>query len=145
MSTTGLEVFDSTIQKTHIWLKEIMGELGCDRRAAYLALRAGLISLRDRLTPAEAAELGAQLPMMVRGIYYEGWHPTGKPVKVRTREEFLDMVREKFNAHHEIDPERIVRAVFKVLNRHITRGEVEDVRDSLPQRIQVMWPEPPQA
>jgi hypothetical protein len=39
MSATGLEVFDSTLQKTNIWLKELMEEMGLDRRKAYQALR----------------------------------------------------------------------------------------------------------
>jgi hypothetical protein len=27
--------------------------------------------------------LGAQLPLLVRGIYYEGWHMAGKPTRER--------------------------------------------------------------
>ncbi len=64
MSATGLEVFDRTLHKTHTWLKEIMGELGTeDRHRAYMALRAVLHALRDRLTVEEVAQLGAELPM----------------------------------------------------------------------------------
>ena len=75
MSSTGLEVFDETVHKTNIWLKEIAQVLGPDRHRAYNALRAVLHCLRDRLTVDEAAQLGDQLPMLVRGIYYEAWHP----------------------------------------------------------------------
>ncbi|TMB45162.1 MAG: DUF2267 domain-containing protein, partial [Deltaproteobacteria bacterium] len=90
MSATGLEVFDTTLQKTNSWLKELMGILGSqDRHMAYLALRATLHALRDRLTVEEVAHLGAQLPMLIRGFYYEGWDPTGKPLRVRRKEEFL--------------------------------------------------------
>jgi uncharacterized protein (DUF2267 family) len=32
-----------------------------------------LHALRDRLPPEIAVHLSAQLPMLVRGIYYEGW------------------------------------------------------------------------
>jgi uncharacterized protein (DUF2267 family) len=74
MSTTGLEIFDTTVQKTHIWLNEIMDELGWEDNwhRAYLALRTVLHELRDHLTTEEATDLGAQLPMLVRGFYYEG-------------------------------------------------------------------------
>ena len=46
---------------------------GGDRRSAYRALRSVLHVLRDRLTPEQAVHLGAQLPLLVRGIFYDGW------------------------------------------------------------------------
>ena len=80
MSATGLEVFDKTVQTTNTWLKEIMEFTGPDRRRAYRVLAAVLHALRDRLTVDEVAQLGAQLPILVRGLYYDQWHhPSGKP------------------------------------------------------------------
>ena len=116
MSATGLEVFDRTLHKTHAWLKAIMEELGTeDRHKAYLALRAVLHALRDRLTVEEVAQLAAQLPMLVRGLYYEGWAPTGQPLQER--------------------------AVFKVLSREISQGELEDVLGLLPKELRALWPQ----
>src|SRR5690554_5212950 len=100
MSSTGLAAFDSSLQKTHEWLNQIMEELGTDsKQKAYLALRAVLHSLRDRLTVDEAAHLGAQLPLIVRGIYYEGWKPAQIFLKLRSLQEFLQHVREIGRAH----------------------------------------------
>ena len=112
-----------------------------DRHRAYLALRATLHALRDRLSVDEAAHLAAQLPMLVRGIYFEGWHPAGTPVRERHKEDFLAHIAEAFRATPEVDPEQVVRTVFRVLARHVTAGEVEEVRGALPKDIRQLWPE----
>jgi uncharacterized protein (DUF2267 family) len=75
MSQTGLPEFDSALQKTNIWLKDLMEQLRCERHQAYFALRTVLHALRDHLTVDEVVGLGAQLPMLVRGFYYEGCRP----------------------------------------------------------------------
>src|SRR5918996_222921 len=129
MSGTGLDVFDTTVQKTNNWLNELMQVLSWpDKHKVYLALRATLHALRDRLTVEEVAHLGAQLPMLVRGFYYEGWDPTGKPLKERHKEEFCAHVKEYFQKEEDIDAERIVRGVFKMLSRRITEEEIEDIK-----------------
>lgn len=135
-------VFAQTIQETQIWLKEIIdGGALTDEHRAYAALRAVLHHLRDRLPVDEAADLGAQLPMLVRGIYYEGWDPSGTPTKDRKREDFIMAVRENLSGHPEIDPETAIRQVFGVLSRHVTAGEIRDVISDLPQDIRTLWPQ----
>ena len=140
MSATGLEVFDSTLQLTNSWLKRLMEDLHTeDRHQAYRALRAVLHALRDRLTVDEAAHLGAQLPMLVRGVYYEGWHPAGKPRREHGREAFVDHVRAELR-DPRLDPTRVVTAVFALLAERITAGEIEDVRHVLPAPVRALWP-----
>lgn len=141
MSTTGTDLFDTTLQKTFVWLNEIMAELDSDdRHLAYVALRSALHALRDRLSVEEAVHLGAQLPMLVRGLYYEGWTLSGKPVKEH-REEFLGAIEACFGPEGAPDPERVARAVFAVLGRHVTAGEIADVRHLLPRDLQDLWEE----
>ena len=142
MSTTGLEVFDRTIHKTNIWLKDLMEMLDCpDRHEAYLALRATLHALRDRLTVDEAAQLGAQLPILVRGLYYDQWHhPSGKPERLRHKDEFLAAVAAELDDIKPINPEQASRAVFSVLEHHIAPGEIEDIQATLPTHLRELWP-----
>jgi uncharacterized protein (DUF2267 family) len=141
MSATGLDVFDTTLQKTNSWLKDVMYMLGWqDRRKAYLALRATLHALRDRLTVEEVAQLGAQLPMLVRGFYYEGWDPTGKPLRERHKELFLAHIERQFSGDDRIDPEEAARVVFTVLANRVTAGEIEDVQHVLPDELRDLWP-----
>jgi len=108
---------------------------GKDRQRAYHALRVVLHALRDRLSVEQAAALGAQLPMLIRGFYYEGWHPTGTPVKERKREDFLAHIAAAFRGEPGIDAEDIARAVFQVIAKHVTPGEIKHVKIALPGEI----------
>ena len=138
---TGLEVFDTTVHKTHTWLHEIMQELGWeDRYKAYMGLRTTLHALRDRLSVEETAQLGAQLPMLIRGLYYEGWNPTGKPEKVRHKAAFLAPIRDHFSNEWQVDPEEVARAVLKVLTQHVSAGEIADVKHCFPAELRALWP-----
>jgi uncharacterized protein (DUF2267 family) len=141
MCDTGISAFESTVHTTTVWLKEIADRMGwLDRSRAYHALRAVLHALRDRLTVEAAAALGAQLPMLVRGFYYEGWHPHGKPLKERHKEEFLAHIAEGFR-NDPVDPEEVAQAVFEVIGRHVTAGAIEGVKRSLPAEIRSLWEE----
>jgi uncharacterized protein (DUF2267 family) len=140
VSATGLEVFDETLHKTNTWLNEIGQELNVGRHAAYQVLRAVLCSLRDRLTITEATDLGDQLPMLVRGIYYEAWHPAGKPDKTRSRDEFLAGIGTRIAMKQSIDAENAARAVFRTLENHVSLGEIRDVIRILPEEIRTLWP-----
>ena len=140
MSQTTVSVFESTIQTTNTWLIDLMERLGwVDRHRAYFALRVVLHALRDRLTVNEVAAFAAQLPMLVRGFYYEGWHPSGKPLKERKKAEFLAHVAEAYRDDPETDPERVAQAVFQVLAKHVTPGEIDDVKQLLPPEIRSLW------
>jgi len=138
MSQTGLETFDTTVQKTNHLINELMAELGWeDKHKAYLALKATLHALRDRLGVDEVAKFGAQLTMLSRGFYYEGWHPAGKPLKERRKVEFLSHIDHEL---HRGDSERVVRAVFTVLARRVSEGEISDVKQTLPSELRELWP-----
>jgi uncharacterized protein (DUF2267 family) len=135
-----MAAFDSTLHTTNVWLNEIDERMGwIDRHRSYHALRAVLHALRDRLTVEAAAALAAQLPLLVRGLYYEGWHPAGKPLKERKKEEFLAHIARAFR-DDPVDAEAVTRAVFGVLARHVSAGEVEAISRLLPPEIRALWP-----
>jgi uncharacterized protein (DUF2267 family) len=141
MTHSAIPAFDSTIQTTNIWLHDIQGRLGwAEPHRAYHALRAVLHALRDRLPVDQAAALAAQLPMLVRGFYYEGWHPHGKPVKERYKQEFLAHVAQAFQDDLTVEPEKVTRVVFGVLAEHVSCGEIEAVKRCLPAELRELWP-----
>lgn len=139
MAQDSLPVFEHTIEITHTWLNDLLERLAWrDQQRAYRALRAVLHALRDRISVDDASHLSAQLPMLVRGFYYEGYHPAGKPLAGRKKAEFLAHVNGEF-ADEGFETEAVVRAVFNVLAKHITPGEVEKVKQSLPEDIRLLW------
>ena len=141
MSATGLSVFDTTVQKANLWLKELMQSLGWeDKQRAYDALRIVLHALRDRLSVGEVAQLGAQLPMLIRGIYYEAWDPANKPLRVRHKEEFLARIQQGFRGDDVIHAEEVARAVFSLLENRVSEGEIRDVESILPAELRELWP-----
>ena len=139
MSANGLEVFDKTLETTHIWLNEIMNDLGPDKQVAWKVLSTVLHKVRDRLTVNLAAHLGAQLPLLVRGVYYDQFEPSKMPNECRNREEFIAEIAEWLSDTRPVDPDQAARSVFKVLSRHISEGQVEHVKQALPKSVRQMW------
>jgi uncharacterized protein (DUF2267 family) len=140
----AVDVFETTLQKTYEWLNDLMKILNWnDHQKAYLAFKGTLQALRDRLQVETAAKLSAQLPMLVRGFYFEGWKPATTPVKVKTPEDFLDFVAMHFNnvaLLRDANTEDIVRAVFQVIATRVSSGEVYHIRQALPLPIAELWP-----
>ena len=92
MSASGLDVFDRTLETTHVWLNEICNDLGPDKQVAWKVLSTVLHKLRDRLTINLAAHLGAQLPLLIRGVYYDQFEPGHMPSELRSRDDFVGEV-----------------------------------------------------
>jgi uncharacterized protein (DUF2267 family) len=139
MSASGLDVFDRTLETTHVWLNEICNDLGPDKQVAWKVLSTVLHKLRDRLTINLAAHLGAQLPLLIRGVYYDQFEPGKMPSEFRSRDEFVAEVAEWLSDTRPVDPDEAIRSVFRVLSRHISEGQINKVRDALPKGLRQMW------
>ena len=134
-----VSTLDRTMMKTQEWLQEIKdeGRYQSDNNA-HQVLRAVLQALRDRLFLEEVADLGAQLPTYIRGIYYEGWVPSQTPLKIRTQRDFVDRVGSRLPTG--MDPLLAVKTIFTILQRKITGGEIQDIKGNLPEHILQLWP-----
>ena len=138
MSGTGLDVFDKTLQTTNIWLDEINAAIGPDRQVAWKVLSVVLHKLRDRLPVELSAHLSAELPMLVRGVYYDQFEPTKQPTDWEL-EEFVHEVSKWLADIRPVDPRDGIRAVFSVLSRHVTRGQIAKVQGALPEDLRAFW------
>ncbi len=132
-------VFHTTFQKSQQWLHDMERDTGWHDQRAYRALRATLHVLRDRLTVDQAAHLGAQLPMLVRGFYYEGWHPAATPRRdLSSKDAFLDAIQREAG-DPQLDPEAAARVTLAVLAAHLGAEEVRKVVDHLPKAVARMF------
>jgi uncharacterized protein (DUF2267 family) len=142
VANTGFVPFDTTVDKTNRILRQIEDTFGWPkerRNQSYAALRAVLHALRDRLIVEEAAQLAAQLPMLVRGIYYEGWDPARVPVKMH-HAGFLERVRQEFPYEVPGGIAAVVQTTVRVLRQHITEGEWADVKSLMPKDLATALP-----
>lgn len=140
MSTISIPALNVTLEKTHDWLRDLADEGHFeDEGQAYSALRAVLHALRDRLPVGEAAQLAAQMPMLVRGLCYEGWKPAGNVSRERTAPEFIATVRAHLRDNTNLDPAHAINAVFSFLKQRISAGEIDDIRQILPREIGDLW------
>jgi uncharacterized protein (DUF2267 family) len=142
MATTGLEVFDRTLHITNLWLDEICAEIGPDKHLAWHVLGAVLRTIRDELLIGQSAHLAAQLPLLVRGAYFDQYRPAAQPAAQRSQEDFIARIREELAATRPVRPDLAATAVMRTLNRHITEGQIKKVRDALPKSVRALWPEP---
>lgn len=145
MTTTGLDVFDKTLHSTHVWLDEIMADLGPDRRVAWKVLGSVLHAIRDGLQVDLAAHLGAQLPLLVRGLYYDQFHPARQPVDWHSPERLFEAVSDALSDIRPVDPQDAVASVFALLSRHLSAGQVGKVRQAMPHGIRAIWQAPREA
>lgn len=142
MARPGTLAIDRAEEVAHEWINELGDYLDwSDDKRIYGFLRATLHAIRDFLSIEEAAQLAAQLPMLVRGVYFEGWNPSVNSAKPRNLAAFMERVADKFPLDRVQDPEAAVAAVAKLLNRHISAGEMADVRQAMRKDLRFLFPE----
>ncbi len=130
-------------QHATAFLKEVANELNnSDLDQAGRILITILHTLRDRISPQESLDLISQLPIYIRAAYTDGWRLTDKVERSKTREGFFNNVKKHAVAGintsdfgNDEDVEAKVRAVFRVLERHVSEGEVKHLKGQLPEPI----------
>ncbi|MEH6664837.1 MAG: DUF2267 domain-containing protein [Brevundimonas sp.] len=138
--TAGLAVFDTTIQETNTFLNLVRAQLPpCDQQQAYAATRAVLHTLRDRLPLAVVMGLSAQLPMLMRGFFLEGWRPGQDPSDARDLQTFAKAVEQQLPPFFPREPAAAVEAVFSVLGQRLAPGQSDKIAGSLPERLRRVW------
>lgn len=141
MKITGITTLDNAPHDVNAWLKDVCNALGWQEKGrAYLLLRTVLHAVRDWVTVDEAAQLAAQLPILLRGIYFEGWDPSDTPVHPRSRTDFVARIDRVFTKEPLDNTEAAISAVLGVLEAHVSAGEIEQVKHAMRANIRELWP-----
>ncbi len=139
--TTGLPVFDTTVQQTNRWLTRAQAMLpGASRQDAYAVVRAVLHELRDRLPTPAVLGLSAQIPMLLRGLFLEGWRPDMALGEAQTSRAFFEGVARRLPGGCDISPEEATTAVFAVLADRLDPGETDKIIRMAPEPLRRYWP-----
>ena len=137
---TAMQDLSAAMRVTEDWIDDLMGRLGWrDRERVYLVLLAALHALRDCLARDEAVYVGTQLPPLLRGLYYEGWHPSARPT-ARSRSAFLERIHDGVHRDPGVDAEQVARSVFALLAARLPAAEVEDAKAATPRALHNLWP-----
>jgi uncharacterized protein (DUF2267 family) len=141
-----LEIIDKSAQKAYEWLKEIrfymdMENTQPDSLESLAVLRVVLHELRDNITLESSAHLSAQLPLLIRGVYFENWQPSKIPLRERKKEQFIISVQDHL-AHLSrptIDAEQAVKAVLCTLASKVSIGQINKIKQTLPPHVRELW------
>ncbi len=139
--------FEKYAEKGNLFVKELAQELGCpdNKKKAGRILKAVLKALRNRLSHEESMHLLAQLPMCIKAIYVDGWKLSETPEKIKNVSEFVEEVmkydrpRAQQDFADKDEAIRAIKAVFRVIKRHISDGEAQDVEAELPKQLKELW------
>lgn len=132
---TAVPILEKNIHQTMNWIYAIEEECQWEednQKRAFAALRAVLPELRDLLPLENAIHLSAQLPLIIRGLFFENWSTHTDQLKIRKKEDFLVAIATKLYPYPDTDAETVARAVLKVLRHKISNGEWDKIMAVLP-------------
>jgi uncharacterized protein (DUF2267 family) len=121
------------------FIKSVAKRLGTpgDLDHAVRVMRSVFGVLRRRIVPDESLQLVSQLPLLVKGIYVDGWNICEPLSEARTLDEFLFEVRDNSKGRSHLDFSNVelakkkIIAVFNVLKQFVCDGELADMLGNL--------------
>jgi uncharacterized protein (DUF2267 family) len=136
-TNTKVSALDHAMHTAHTWINDVARELDTENREfAYRVLRAWLHTLRDRLTVEASAHFAAQLPELIRGIFYAGWNPNAVPEKYDAQAYTVRFLREANISLHDVG--KVAAATTAAVSRHLSPAQMDKVLDQLPPDIRTI-------
>lgn len=138
MNLMNIATFARSQEKTQEWLEKTQHQIQLkNEEEAYVVLRAVLHALRDRLTVNQVIDFGAQLPLLLAGVYYDGWTAREKPTKIKSSQDFISKIAK--DLPQNVNPQNATVGVFNIIKEKVTPGEVKNIKAELPDEIESLW------
>ena len=138
-----LNAFDNHCQEATRFIKNIAVQLGTpdDTEHAVRVLKCIFRALRRKLIPDESLHIVSQLPLLLKGMYVDGWDIYEPISEAKTFDEFLNDIRDNTEGREGEDfdddeqARKKIAAVFNVLKEFISDSELDYIHDELPKEV----------
>lgn len=136
MGLTGLKEYDNSLCCVKEWISEARDVLYLSTdEDAYAVLKAVLHSLRDVLPAEHAVKLGARLPLLLAGTYYENWTGETGSAKIENEADFYNLVLQNLRGREDYNPMFITKGIFRVIAAKLTAEEINSIAGNFPQTL----------
>lgn len=138
----AVPILENNIHQTMDWVYAI--EEACqwdenNQRRAFTALKAVLHELRNLLSIEQTAQLSTQLPLVIRGIFFENWNPNSITFQKMNKQDFLESVAKALYPYRDMDIEATTKGVLHVLGEKMPEGEFEKILQNIPGEIKELY------
>ena len=142
--------FDKHAVKASEFLHKVANNLGDkdDLVKAERITKAVLHALRNRLSVEESFQFMAQLPLIIKGIYVDGWKFSKEFVRIKHLEEFIEEVYREAGKTASVDFEtessalKSISCVFSAIKNQVSKGEIDHIKAVFPKELKQLWDEP---
>jgi uncharacterized protein (DUF2267 family) len=134
--------FNKYADQGNLFLNQLSDELNMaeNKPRTLRILKAVFHAIRNRISAEESTHFIAQLPMVLKALYVDGWKIGQKTTHRSTHQDFIEDVYQlsggaegAFKRKDEV--ERYVRAVLDSLSHYISEGEMADIAAMLPPQL----------
>jgi uncharacterized protein (DUF2267 family) len=121
-----MNIFETVNAEARVWMRAVMSEGGTtDAETSLKVMAEGLRAIRERLTVEEAAQLGAHLPLLVRGIFFEAWDPGAHGAQSKT--EVLGMLGRRCSGGESATSADVASVLFRVVKARMMSADAREL------------------
>ncbi len=144
MNSSNLEL-EKYLHETNDYFNQLAEDLGHpeERQRAMIIWRAVMHTIRDRIQISESLDLISPFPMILKGMYVNGWkYHDAPPYDFETLEQMKTQVKALQNEYGESEfdwskgTDEIISITLDSLERYVTECQMEHVRGQLPENVE---------